>query len=470
MPTIFRTSDALLGSGPAATRGPATIVVSDSGVIAAILNSADAEVTPTAGTVEVTVSEGQVLIPGIVDTHVHTNEPGRTEWEGFSSVTHSAAAGGVTTMIDMPLNSIPSTVTMDALELKKSIARDKILVDAGFWAGAVPGNVGTGELRRLWNEGRVFGFKCFLIDSGVEEFAPLNPEQLRTAMTEIADFDGLLIVHAEDPGQIEAAHRTQHDQGGVGTTYSSFVATRPAVAESAAISTVIEIAGQTGCRVHILHLSDAGSIAQIKSAKQMGVKITAETCPHYLALLSENIPDGATQFKCCPPIRSADNRDALWKGLAEGIIDTIGSDHSPCTIDLKRLDTGSFGDAWGGIASIQVSLPVVWSQAHRRGFQLSDVLHWMSAAPAELIGLHDRGSIEVGRRADLVAFSPEEAFTVSAEKLYHRNKISAYSGQHLSGVVQSTWILGKPVFLRTAHDDTTAPAFPGAPGKLTPRP
>lgn len=469
MPTIFRAHRAFIGSGKALSETPATIVVSDDGIITDIELSENAPVDTHATIVQ--IPDDQVLIPGLVDTHVHTNEPGRTEWEGFDSVTRSAAAGGVTSLIDMPLNSVPSTVTMAALELKKGIARDKVRVNVGFWAGAVPENIGTGELRRLWESGRVFGFKCFLLDSGVEEFAPVDSDQLRVAMKEISDFDGLLIVHAEDPSRIAEANTVQESRGGISDIYATFEASRPSDAEATAISTVISTAEQTGCRVHILHLSDAGSIEQIRQAKDRGVRITVETCPHYLSLLSEEIPAGATQFKCCPPIRSAANRDALWQGLAEGVIDTIGSDHSPCTVDLKRLDTGSFGDAWGGIASIQISFPIVWTQAQERGFSLAEILRWMSINPASLVGLSDRGCLEVGRRADLVAINLEEAFDVSVDTLYHRNKISAYSGQTLSGIVHSTWINGAPVYVRPESPDTPdSSVFPGPLGELSIRP
>lgn len=481
MPVVFRAHSAILGSGEEVTESPATIVVSDEGTITEVINSDSAQIPGAQSWPVVHIPQGQVLLPGFIDTHVHTNEPGRTEWEGFDSVTRGAAAGGVTTIIDMPLNSIPSTVSMEALEIKREIAKDKVKIDVGFWAGAVPENVGTGEIRRLWEEGRVFGFKCFLLDSGVEEFAPLDEDQLHVAMEEIAEFDGLLIVHAEDPNRIAQAHDIQQGRGGVSDVYSTFEASRPADAEATAIGAVIKAAEATGCRAHILHLSDAGSIDQIAAAKRRGVPVTVETCPHYLALLSEEVPVGATQFKCCPPIRSAANRDALWRGLVDGVIDTIGSDHSPCTVDLKRFDTGSFDQAWGGIASIQVSVPVVWTQAAERGLALVDVVRWMSTHPAAFTGLGDRGGIEVGRRADLVAFDPDESFTVSVDGLYHRNRVSAYAGQKLRGVVHATWLDGEAIYIRPSSAGVAETAesvdanadsavFPGPLGALIPRP
>src|SRR3984885_7054443 len=340
----------------------------------------------------VTLAGDEVLLPGLVDSHVHVNEPGRTEWEGFATATAAAAAGGVTTIVDMPLNSIPPTVTVPALRAKQAAAAGQIAVDVAFWGGAVPGNVA--DLRPL-HEAGVVGFKCFLLPSGVGEFAPLDPGQLAAAMTEIASFGGLLIAHAEDAAVIAAAPAAH------GRRYADFVASRPPGAEVRAIETLLVQARRTGCRTHVVHLASAESLPLIREAKAGGLPVTAETCPHYLTLRAEDVPDGATQFKCCPPIRDDANRELLWGGLLDGTIDCVVSDHSPCTADAKQLDTGDFGEAWGGIASLQVSLPAVWTEAAARGIGLAQVARWMSTGPAALTGLTDRGAICPGKRADL---------------------------------------------------------------------
>lgn len=324
---------------------PAAIAVAD-GRISAI-EPYDAELD-AARTVELRADE--VLLPGMVDTHVHVNEPGRTEWEGFASATRAAAAGGVTTIVDMPLNSVPPTVDVPALAVKRAVAAEKAYVDVGFWGGAVPGN--SGSLPGL-HEAGVFGFKCFLLDSGVPEFPPLTPADLIDYLTVIREFDGLMIVHAEDAGAIE------HSPAAHGARYAQFLASRPRGAENTAIAHVIEAARWTGARAHILHLSSSDGLPMIASAKRDGVRITVETCPHYLVFDADEIAAGATQFKCCPPIREADNRELLWQGLADGTIDCVVSDHSPCTPELKQLDSGDFGVAWGGIAGLQVALPAV---------------------------------------------------------------------------------------------------------------
>lgn len=384
-------------------------------------------------TTVVDLADDEVLLPGLVDTHVHVNEPGRTEWEGFASATAAAAAGGVTTVIDMPLNSIPSTVSTEALAVKRDVAGPQARVNVGFWGGAVPGNVG--DLRPMHDAG-VFGFKCFLLHSGVDEFPPLSPVELEAAMVEIASFDGLLIVHAEDSRIIA---ESENDGG---REYADFLASRPRAAENTAIADVIAASTRTGCRVHILHLSSAEAVPLVAEAKRAGVRITAETCPHYLSFAAEEISDGATQFKCCPPIREAGNRDALWQGLSDGVIDTVVTDHSPCTAELKRFDIGDFGAAWGGIASLQVSLSAVWSEARRRGHGLADVVTWMAVATSAQVGLTSKGSVEVGRDADLIVFAPDQDFVVHAAELRHKNPVTAYDDRRLSGVVRSTWLAG----------------------------
>ncbi|WP_329234856.1 allantoinase AllB [Streptomyces sp. NBC_01460] len=371
-----------------------------------------------------------VLLPGLVDTHVHVNDPGRAEWEGFWTATRAAAAGGITTLLDMPLNSLPPTTTVGNLRVKQEVAAPKAHVDTGFWGGALPSNVK--DLRPLFEAG-VFGFKCFLSPSGVEEFPELDQEQLARSMAEIAGFGGLLIVHAEDPHHLAAAPQRS------GERYADFLASRPRDAENTAIGNLIAHARRLSARVHVLHLSSSDALPLIAAAKAEGVRVSVESCPHFLTLTAEEVPDGATEFKCCPPIREAANQDALWAGLADGTIDCIVSDHSPCTTDLKTPD---FASAWGGISSLQLGLPAVWTEARRRGHGLEDVVRWMSAGPAALAGLSRKGAIEVGRDADFAVLAPEETFTVDPAGLFHRNQVTAYAGKTLHGVVRSTWLRG----------------------------
>ena len=384
----------------------------------------------------VQVADEEVLLPGLVDTHVHVNEPGRTEWEGFATATRAAAAGGVTCILDMPLNSIPATTTVAALDLKKAAATGKCAVDVGFWGGAVPANLGA--LRALSDAG-VYGFKCFLLDSGVPEFPPLDAAQLRQAMTEIAGFGGLLIVHAEDAHTIERAVRASAPR------YADFLASRPPEAENRAIDTVLDAARATGCRTHIVHLSSAEAIPALAAARADGVPVTVETCPHYLTLTAEDIGDGHTEFKCCPPVRDANNADQLWQALVDGVIDFVVSDHSPSTPELKYAGDGDFSVAWGGISSLQLGLPLVWTEARRRGLQLTDVVRWMAARPAELIGVAGKGTIAVGADADMVVFAPDEQFIIDAAALHHRHAISPYQGRTVHGVVRGTYLSGREI-------------------------
>jgi allantoinase len=385
----------------------------------------------------VTLADDEVLLPGLVDSHVHVNEPGRTEWEGFATATRAAAAGGITTIVDMPLNSIPPTVSVEALHVKRSVAKGQVAVDVAFWGGAVPGN--REQLRPLLDAG-VVGFKCFLLDSGVPEFPPLDDAGLRAALTELAAVDGLLIAHAEDADVIAAAPLPQ------GASYAAFLASRPGAAEESAIGRLLAAARDTGARVHVVHLADADSLPMLRRARAEGVAVSVETCPHYLTFAAEGVPDGDTAFKCCPPIREASHREALWAALVDGdggppVIDMVVSDHSPCTPELKLLDTGDFGAAWGGIASLQVALPVVWTGARARGIGLDSVVRWMAEAPARLAGLPTKGAIAVGRDADLVAFAPDERWTVGP--LAHRNPVTPYAGRALVGVVRRTWLHGQ---------------------------
>ena len=391
---------------------------------------------PVDAAAELVLHDDEVLIPGLVDTHVHVNEPGRTEWEGFATATAAAAAGGVTTFLDMPLNSIPPTVDAESLAVKRASAAPQARVDVGFWGGAIPSSLGT--LRRLWDDG-VFGFKCFLAPSGVDEFPHLDAEQLDRALEEVASFGGLLIVHAEDPAVLE---RSANDGG---TSYPRFVDSRPPEAELEAIGRVIDGVRRTGARAHILHLSSAAALPMLAAAKAEGLPLTVETCPHYLVLDAEHIADGATQFKCCPPIRDEGNRDALWAGLLDGTLDLVVSDHSPATAELKLGADGDFGRAWGGIAGLQVGLSTVWTEAARRGVGLEAVVEWMSAAPARFAGLERKGGIRPDADADLVVFAPEMVSRIDVRRLRHRNPVSAYDGREVRGEVRTTLLAGRPV-------------------------
>ncbi|GGQ08919.1 allantoinase [Actinomadura coerulea] len=368
------------------------------------------------------------LLPGLVDTHVHINEPGRTEWEGFATATRAAAAGGVTTLIDMPLNSLPPTVDPAALEAKRAAAEGACAVDVGFWGGAIPGN--TPSLRPLHDLG-VFGFKCFTSDSGVPEFPPLAPAEMKAAFREIASFGGLVIVHAEDPASLSPPS---------GGDYQAFLDSRPPSAERRAVERVVRLAEETGVRAHILHLSAADCLDVLAKARADGLPVTAETCPHYLTLCDGDA--GTTSFKCCPPIRDAANRDRLWEGLATGVISCVVTDHSPCAPDLKR---GDFATAWGGVSSLQLGLPAVWTAARARGHDLAAVVRWMSEAPAALAAVPGKGAIAPGNDADLVAFAPDETFTVDPASLHHRHPVTPYEGRTLTGVVHATWLRGTRV-------------------------
>ena len=384
----------------------------------------------------VALADDEVLLPGLVDTHVHVNEPGRTQWEGFATATRAAAAGGVTTLVDMPLNCIPPTVDVPALKLKRAVADGQCHVDVGFWGGAVPGN--EAALRPLHDAG-VFGFKCFLVDSGVTEFPPLDADELAAVLRTLHTVDGLLLVHAEDADTIARAA----DPKGAG--YADFLRSRPHAAEDVAVARVVELARVTGARVHVLHLSSAHALPILRAARRDGVRVSVETCPHYVFFAAEDIPVGATAYKCCPPIRAAANRELLWEGLADGTIDCVVSDHSPCTPDLKRFDSGDFGAAWGGIASLQLGLPAVWTAARARGHPLADVVRWMAEAPAQLAGLTSKGRIEVGYDADFCVFAPDEEFVVEAAALHQRHRVTPYAGCALTGVVRSTWLRGERV-------------------------
>jgi allantoinase len=383
----------------------------------------------------VEADDDAVIMPGLVDTHVHINSPGRTDWEGFRTATRAAAAGGVTTLIDMPLNSIPPTTTLAGLRTKLDTAKGDCFVDVGFWGGVVPGN--TSELAPMFAAG-VVGFKCFLVPSGVDEFPHVTEHDLRLAMPELSRIGAMLIVHAELPGPMKATD---------GTDYEAFLRSRPRAAEDEAIELMIRLSREFGTRVHIVHLSSASALPLLRKAQAAGVKITAETCPHYLHFAAETIPDGATEFKCCPPIRESENREKLWQGLADGTIDMIVSDHSPCPASMKVRETGDFMTAWGGIASLQLRLPVIWTEAQRRGFSLRELTDWLCTNPARQVSLESRkGTIAPGRDADIIIWNAVRSFAVDAEKLHHRHKVTPYQEELLNGVVEKTFLRGKKIY------------------------
>lgn len=402
-----------------------------------------------------------VVMPGLVDTHVHINEPGRTEWEGFETGTRSAAAGGITTLVDMPLNSVPATTTREALRAKKEAAQGKTHVDVGFWGGVVPGN--ASELAGLLEDG-VLGFKAFLVPSGVDEFRNVGEADLREALPVLARHGAVLLAHAELPGPIEAAAGIW---GAAGLAelrdYGRYLRSRPDAAEVEAVELLVRLCRETGCRLHIVHVASAEVLPILRRAREEGLPITAETCPHYLTFSAEEIPDGGVAYKCAPPIRSQENREQLWDALRAGLLDLVVTDHSPCPPGLKRLEEGDFRGAWGGIASLQLALPAVWTAARERGFNLTDLARWMCAAPARLAGLEGRkGGIVPGADADLVIWDPEASFQVEPQHLQHRHKLTPYAGRTLSGVVHRTLLRGE-----TVYDVSTDDRFPGPPsGKL----
>jgi allantoinase len=400
----------------------AAVVVED-GVIVGVANR------PDGGTVH---DHGEaVVMPALVDTHVHVNEPGRTEWEGFATATLAAAWGGVSVMVDMPLNCDPPTVDVAALDAKRAAAAGSVHVDVGFWGGVIPGN--EPDLAGLAAAG-VFGFKAFLSPSGIDEFPPIDPGSLPRVLEATGRLGLPLIVHAEAPAVLDDAPLA-------GPDYASYLASRPASAEVVAVEQVVDAVATTGSPAHILHLSAAEALGPIIDARARGLPVTVETCPHYLTLCAEDVPDGDCSWKCAPPIREAANRDALWSALAAGHIDMIVSDHSPCPAGLKD---GGFDTAWGGIASLELRLPVVWTEARRRGHGIPDIARWLCSAPARLAGV-DTGIIEPGRRADLVVWEPDRPITVDPESLHQRHPHTPYAGRELVGVVRSTYVRGMMV-------------------------
>lgn len=380
--------------------------------------------------------DGVVLLPGFVDTHVHVNAPG-TDWEGFVTATAAAAAAGITTVVDMPLDCRPVTTTVAALRAKQAAAEGNCLIEVQYWAGVVPGNLG--ELEGLAQAG-VRGFKCFLAESGNPDFGYLTPEEFRTAMSRIAELDSVLLVHAESHHVI-AENAPPH-----GRRYASFLQSRPDAAEEEAVALVIDTAARSGGRAHIVHVSSARVLRMLAAAKRSGVRVTAETCPHYLTFAAETVADGATELAACPPIRAGANRDRLWDGLLAGTLDMVVSDHSPCAPKFKA--GGDFGRAFGGISSLQVGPSAMWAHARHRGFGLPELSRWMAQRPAELAGLADRGRIAVGLRADLCAFDPSAEETVSAATLHHRHPVTPYDGATVRGSAVQSWVAGRPVLGR----------------------
>lgn len=396
----------------------------------------------------VEASGDSIIMPGLVDTHVHINEPGRTHWEGFETATRAAAAGGVTTIIEMPLNSIPPTTSVEGFRSKLEAAEGKCRVDVGFWGGVVPGNLA--ELRPLFDAG-VVGFKCFLVHSGVDEFPNVTEADLRRVLPELKSMGAMLIVHAELPGPIEeAAAGEDGDKQGVGRDprrYETFLRSRPRRAEDEAVALLIRLSRETGARVHVVHHSSSDSLKQLREAKNDGLPLTVETCPHYLMFAAEDVPEGATEYKCCPPIRERENREKLWGALAEGLIDMVVSDHSPCPPAMKRKDTGDFMEAWGGISSLQLRLPVLWTLVRERGLAINQLVEWTARAPARLVGLDKRkGAIHAGYDADILIWNPDATFRVEPSVIEHRHKLTPYMGQTLHGVVETVYLRGVKVY------------------------
>ncbi len=392
------------------------------------------------------------ILPGLVDSHVHINEPGRTEWEGFRTATRAAAAGGCTLLVDMPLNCLPATTTVAALEAKRKAADDQCQVDWMAWGGVVSDN--QEHIEDLATAG-VPGFKCFLIHPGIDGFTMVSERQLRAALPHLARTGLPLLVHAELPGPVEAA--TQRLAHADWSKYETYLQSRPDEAELSAIQLMISLCREYYFRLHIVHLATSRALDMLRSAKSEGLPVSVETCPHYLHLACEKIPDGQTLFKCAPPIRSRENCEKLWQGLREGVVDLVTTDHSPCPPEMKRLDEGNFRTAWGGISSLSLALPVMWTEANGRGFTLIDIARWMAEGPARLAGCEShKGRLAKDFDADFVVFEPEAEFIAREEHLAYHHRVSPYLGERLRGVVKATYLRGKCVFADGK--------FPGEPG------
>jgi allantoinase len=384
-----------------------------------------------------------VVMPGLVDSHVHINEPGRTEWEGFRTATRAAAAGGITTVADMPLNSNPVTTTLPALKEKLEAAEPQLWVDCAFYGGVVPGN--TAQLEPMIEAG-VVGFKCFLIHSGIDDFPDVSEPDLRSAMPVLARHGVPLLVHAE------LEHEHDHKQEAAAAwvnarSYNEFLNSRPRKWEDDAIRLMLRLCQEFKCPTHIVHLSSSDLVPDIKAAVTKGMPFTVETCPHYLTFASEEIPDGDTRFKCAPPIREQENREKLWAALRDGTIKIVVSDHSPCTPDLKFMQEGDLKKAWGGISSLQFRLPAVWTEAQKRNFSLNDIVEWLCRKPAAFLGMDKRkGALAPGYDADIVVWDPHNKFAVSPDAIEHKHKVTPYEGRQLQGVVERTYLQGRLVF------------------------
>jgi len=382
------------------------------------------------------------ILPGLVDSHVHINDPGRAEWEGFETATRAAAAGGYTLLVDMPLNCLPATTNVAALEAKRAAAHRRCRVDWMPWGGVVADN--PHDIEPLANAG-VPGFKCFLVHPGIDGFTMVTEQRLRAALPHVARTGLPLLVHAELPAPIDSA--TQSLANADWSLYETYLQSRPEEAELSAIRMLLSACREFKFRLHIVHLSTSKALPELRAARFEGLPVSVETCPHYLHLSAETIPQGATLFKCAPPIRSQDNCDQLWQGLRDGTIDLVATDHSPCPPEMKRLSEGNFRTAWGGIASLSIALPLMHTEARKRGFSLADIARWMASAPANLAGCQTRkGRLAAGYDADFVVFDPDGEFVVSKDRLHYRHAISPYLGEKLRGVVKSTYLRGRKVF------------------------
>jgi len=412
----------------------ATLLIKDgiiSEIIAGKINASDFQVEDVGDF---------VIMPGIIDSHVHINEPGRTDWEGFETITKAAIAGGITTLVDMPLNASPVTTSAKALQEKIKSTQGKLYCNCGFWGGIVPDNLD--KLEELIEAG-VLGIKAFLTHSGIDDFPNVTISDLKIGMPIIAKYNIPLLAHAEldemHPG-IPVFEKNP-------TNYKAYLASRPKIWEDKAVELMIQLCEEFNCRVHIVHLSSADSIEQIKAARAKGLPLTVETCPQYLYFCAEEIPDANTLFKCAPPIREKENNEKLWEALKDGTIDFIVTDHSPATLELKKIESGNLKEAWGGISSIQFSLPIVWTAAKKRGFSINEIANLMSTNIAQFIGYQNsKGQIKKGFDADMVVWDPDQKFVVEKTAIHYRHKISPYIGEELYGVVKQTYVAGKKVY------------------------